>query len=56
MAKYTIEERIKIGQETFYRLLETEYGENVRDEMAKKYGVTIGNISTYLNMFKRNII
>lgn len=56
MAKYTIEERIKIGQETFYRLLETEYGENVRDEMAKKYGVTIGNISTYLNMFKINII
>ena len=30
MARYTLEEKIKIGQETFYRLLETEYGENVR--------------------------
>lgn len=56
MAKYTVEERIKIGQDTFYRLLETEYGENVREEMAKKYNVTLANISTYLNMFKRNVV
>lgn len=56
MARYTRLEQIKIGQDTFYRLLETEYGDNVRDEMAKKYGVTKGNISTYLNMFKRNVV
>lgn len=56
MAKYTKLEQIKIGQDTFYRLLETEYGESVREEMAQKYGVTKDRISTYLNMFKRNIV
>ena len=56
MAKYTKLEQIKIGQDTFYRLLETEYGESVRDEMAQKHGVTKEKISTYLNMFKRNIV
>lgn len=57
MAKYyTFEERIKIGQETFYRLLETEYGENVRNEMAEKYGLSVGYISTCLNMFKNHVV
>lgn len=57
MAKYyTFEERIKIGQETFYRLLETEYGENVRNEMAEKYGLSVGYISTCLNMFKNQVV
>ena len=45
MARYTLEEKIKIGQETFYRLLETEYGENVRSEMALKYGLNATYIS-----------
>ena len=36
--RYSIDEKIKIGQETFYRLIETEYGENVKEEMMKKYG------------------
>lgn len=57
MAKYyTFEERIKIGQETFYRLLETEYGENVRNEMAEKYGLSVAYISTCLNMFKNHVV
>lgn len=56
MARYTLEEKIKIGQETFYRLLETEYGENVRSEMALKYGLNATYISTYLNMFKNHVV
>lgn len=56
MAKYTLEEKIKIGQETFYRLLETEYGENVRNEMAEKYGLNAPSISTCLNMFKNHVV
>lgn len=54
--KYTIQEKIKIGQETFYRLIETEYGENVKEEMMKKYGLSASRLSTFLNMFKRNIV
>lgn len=56
MARYTLEEKIKIGQETFYRLLETEYGENVRSEMALKYGLNATYISTCLNMFKNHVV
>ena len=54
--KYTIQEKIKIGQETFYRLIETEYGENVKEEMMNKYGINASRLSTFLNMFKRNIV
>ena len=41
--RYSIDEKIKIGQETFYRLIETEYGENVKEEMMKKYGIDANN-------------
>lgn len=54
--RYSIDEKIKIGQETFYRLIETEYGENVKEEMMKKYGLSASRLSTFLNMFKRNIV
>lgn len=54
--KYTRQEKIKIGQETFYRLIETEYGENVKEEMMKKYGIDATKLSTFLNMFKRHIV
>lgn len=54
--KYTRQEKIKIGQETFYRLIETEYGENVKEEMMNKYGLSASRLSTFLNMFKRNIV
>ena len=54
--RYSIDEKIKIGQETFYRLIETEYGENVKEEMMKKYGIDATKLSTFLNMFKRHIV
>lgn len=54
--RYSIDEKIKIGQETFYRLIETEYGENVKEEMMKKYGIDATRLSTFLNMFKRHIV
>lgn len=54
--KYTMNEKIRIGQETFYRLIETEYGENVKEEIMKKYGIDASKLSTFLNMFKRNIV
>ena len=54
--RYSIDEKIKIGQETFYRLIETEYGENVKEEMMNKYGLSASRLSTFLNMFKRNIV
>lgn len=54
--KYTRQEKIKIGQETFYRLIETEYDENVKEEMMNKYGLSASRLSTFLNMFKRNIV
>lgn len=54
--RYSIDEKIKIGQETFYRLIETEYGENVKEEMMKKYDIDATKLSTFLNMFKRHIV
>lgn len=56
MKRYTREEKIKIGQETFYRLIETEYGENVKEEMMEKYNIGAFQISTFLNMFKKHIV
>lgn len=54
--RYSRDEKIKIGQETFYRLIETEYGENVKEEMMEKYGLSACELSKFLNMFKRNIV
>lgn len=56
MIKYTREQKLNIGKETFYKLIETEYGENVRDEIAKKYGISASLLSTYLSMFKKNVV
>lgn len=56
MTKYTKSEKLNIGKETFYRLLETEYGENVREDISKKYGLSASQLSTYLSMFKNNIV
>ena len=54
--RYTREDKIKIGQETFYRLIETEYGENVREEMMKKYGINANKLSRCLSLFKNNVV
>lgn len=56
MKRYTRKEKIKIGQEIFYRLIETEYGENVKEEIMKKYNIGSFQISTFLNMFKKHIV
>lgn len=56
MTKYTKSDKLNIGKETFYRLLETEYNFEVKEEIKNKYGINASQLSTYLSMFKNNIV
>lgn len=54
--EFTVEERIKIGQVAFNKLLETNYDLSVKDEIARKYGIVPATVQKYIREYKERVL